>query len=411
MVLRQNRDRSPSRSSTISDIRDISYAWQHSWSSEEEDTEESESEEVIREDDMSVRDSQKPVDVDNVDSDNEEILNDADDPEDLEDALAKPEYLPETNHSEQSQEQNISSCPAARTNDVSSDDTCGQDTSYLHCQDILQEIVESTFYIELPGPDEEDGNCASSETDCSDILDDIIVNSVGLVEGFRAVQESVNVSSLSDVLCDNFDLSSPPIANSAQFHNDIAQTPHLSDDKDCSIRLAQKFDKNEAESFNSNQEPQTVLGYLTQTPWYRLSCHKKTELKGEEEPVGRASLYVEDQESPEDYKEGGYHPVAVGDVYQERYAVLRKLGWGHFSTVWLCWDSLDSVFTALKVVKSARHYTETAIDEIKLLKSVRTSDPVDAFCHKTVQLLDDFMISGPHGIHVCMVFEVGKLPN
>ena len=109
LVLRQNRDRSPSRSSTISDIRDISYAWQHSWSSEEEDTEESESEEVIREDDMSVRDSQKPVDVDNVDSDNEEILNDADDPEDLEDALAKPEYLPETNHSEQSQEQNISS--------------------------------------------------------------------------------------------------------------------------------------------------------------------------------------------------------------------------------------------------------------------------------------------------------------
>ena len=317
LVLRQNRDRSPSRSSTISDIRDISYAWQHSWSSEEEDTEESESEEVIREDDMSVRDSQKPVDVDNVDSDNEEILNDADDPEDLEDALAKPEYLPETNHSEQSQEQNISSCPAARTNDVSSDDTCGQDTSYLHCQDILQEIIESTFYIELPGPDEEDGNCASSETDCSDILDDIIVNSVGLVEGFRAVQESVNVSSLSDVISDNFDLSSPPIANSAQFHNDIAQTPHLSDDKDCSIRLAQKFDKNEAESFNSNQEPQTVLGYLTQTPWYRLSCHKKTELKGEEEPVGRASLYVEDQESPEDYKEGGYHPVAVGDVYQE----------------------------------------------------------------------------------------------
>ena len=50
--------------------------------------------------------------------------------------------------------------------------------------------------------------------------------------------------------------------------------------------------------------------------------------------------------------------------------MVRKLGWGHFSTVWLCWDSLAAAFVALKVVKSARHYTETAIDEIKLLKSV-----------------------------------------
>jgi len=35
---------------------------------------------------------------------------------------------------------------------------------------------------------------------------------------------------------------------------------------------------------------------------------------------------------------GGYHPVKIGDVYHSRYQVVRKLGWGHFSTVWLCWD-------------------------------------------------------------------------
>ena len=57
-------------------------------------------------------------------------------------------------------------------------------------------------------------------------------------------------------------------------------------------------------------------------------------------------------------------------MYQERYIVLRKVGWGHFSTVWLGWDLTTQTFVALKVVKSARHYTETAIDEIKLLKSV-----------------------------------------
>lgn len=31
----------------------------------------------------------------------------------------------------------------------------------------------------------------------------------------------------------------------------------------------------------------------------------------------------------------------------------------------------DKRFVAMKVVKSAEHYTETALDEIKLLKSVR----------------------------------------
>lgn len=35
---------------------------------------------------------------------------------------------------------------------------------------------------------------------------------------------------------------------------------------------------------------------------------------------------------------GGYHPVRLGDLYNERYNVIRKLGWGYFSTVWLCWD-------------------------------------------------------------------------
>lgn len=47
----------------------------------------------------------------------------------------------------------------------------------------------------------------------------------------------------------------------------------------------------------------------------------------------------EEQEDPKDYCKGGYHPVNIGDVYNGRYKVLRKVGWGHFSTVWLCWDT------------------------------------------------------------------------
>ncbi|XP_029107848.1 SRSF protein kinase 2-like isoform X3 [Scleropages formosus] len=114
----------------------------------------------------------------------------------------------------------------------------------------------------------------------------------------------------------------------------------------------------------------------------------------------------EEQEDPADYCKGGYHPVKIGDLFNGRYHVIRKLGWGHFSTVWLCWDIQGRRFVALKVVKSAQHYTETALDEIKLLRCVRESDPSDRNKDMVVQLIDDFKISGVNGTHVCMVFEV-----
>ncbi|XP_072290949.1 SRSF protein kinase 2 isoform X2 [Eucyclogobius newberryi] len=114
----------------------------------------------------------------------------------------------------------------------------------------------------------------------------------------------------------------------------------------------------------------------------------------------------EEQEDPTDYCKGGYHLVKIGDLFNGRYHVIRKLGWGHFSTVWLCWDIQVKNFVAMKVVKSAQHYTETALDEIKLLRCVRESDPDDPNKDMVVQLIDDFKISGVNGIHVCMVFEV-----
>ena len=58
---------------------------------------------------------------------------------------------------------------------------------------------------------------------------------------------------------------------------------------------------------------------------------------------------------------------------------------------------------ALKEQKSAQHYTEEAMDEIKILKQIADGDPDDSKC--VVKLLDHFKHSGPNGNHVCMVFE------
>ncbi|KAF8809284.1 kinase-like protein [Phlegmacium glaucopus] len=138
-----------------------------------------------------------------------------------------------------------------------------------------------------------------------------------------------------------------------------------------------------------------------------------------------ASIMTEDEEDWEDYVKGGYHPVKIGDTFSdERYIVVRKLGWGHFSTVWLAKDQKMNRHVALKVVKSAPRYTETALDEIKLLQRLITSStppvppspsnpnppPSPSHTHAgrshVISFLDHFRHKGPNGIHVCMVFEV-----
>ena len=139
-----------------------------------------------------------------------------------------------------------------------------------------------------------------------------------------------------------------------------------------------------------------------------------------------------DSEGEESYKAGGYHPVQIGEVYKNRYKVVSKLGWGHFSTVWLAEDLEGSrstgraCYVALKVQKSASHYTEAAYDEIELLSKARNSRNAPAWKNArgyyssrqlcpgpqsdpeytgVVSLCDYFETTGPNGVHVCMVFE------
>jgi len=99
--------------------------------------------------------------------------------------------------------------------------------------------------------------------------------------------------------------------------------------------------------------------------------------------------------------------VSVGESFKDgKYIVTRKLGWGHFSTVWLSRDAETGRHVALKVVRSAAHYTETAVDEIKLLNKVVQASQTHPGKKHVVSLLDSFEHKGPNGTHVCMVFEV-----
>ncbi|KAG7101357.1 Serine/threonine-protein kinase SRPK like [Verticillium longisporum] len=51
----------------------------------------------------------------------------------------------------------------------------------------------------------------------------------------------------------------------------------------------------------------------------------------------------------ESYRPGGFHPVHLGDIMNERYEIIRKLGNGSYSTVWLALDSKHNRFVVLKI--------------------------------------------------------------
>ncbi|KAF5624006.1 CMGC SRPK kinase [Fusarium sp. NRRL 25303] len=105
----------------------------------------------------------------------------------------------------------------------------------------------------------------------------------------------------------------------------------------------------------------------------------------------------------EDYRPGGFHPVHLGDLFNDgQFKVIRKLGEGAYSTVWLAHDLRNSRYVALKILISEN--TEETSHELHVLHHLAKVAPQDGTRHVT-QLLTDFEHKGPNGIHKCLVFE------
>lgn len=118
-------------------------------------------------------------------------------------------------------------------------------------------------------------------------------------------------------------------------------------------------------------------------------------------PFGLKKLY--------DYEHGGHHPVHLGDVINERYRIVHKLGNGGFANVWLCRDIQDSGFqyVALKLLMaetSTLDYGELHLGELR-----NALGPSDCDCDGAAYIslpLDQFNIQGPNGSHLCFVYPV-----
>ena len=119
---------------------------------------------------------------------------------------------------------------------------------------------------------------------------------------------------------------------------------------------------------------------------------------------------MEGSEEASEYKSGGYHPVKIGEIYYSRYKILQKIGYGHFSTVWLCEDLNTNTKVALKIQKSANNYTDAAMDEIDIVSKIHRNSANPKWQHgeetHVIRILHHFMHRGPYGNHVCLVFEM-----
>eukprot|EP00535_Pseudo-nitzschia_heimii_P010784 CAMPEP_0197197190 /NCGR_PEP_ID=MMETSP1423-20130617/32737_1 /TAXON_ID=476441 /ORGANISM="Pseudo-nitzschia heimii, Strain UNC1101" /LENGTH=1030 /DNA_ID=CAMNT_0042651007 /DNA_START=343 /DNA_END=3435 /DNA_ORIENTATION=- len=206
------------------------------------------------------------------------------------------------------------------------------------------------------------------------------------------------------------------------------------DDKDYGSRDGSYSDASDAESDNDNDATDDDHDDEGSQHSQQTEDEDEDSQDDNDEKHGSDSGedYTDDEDEGEDgYKPGGYHRVKIGEVYNQRYVVIKKLGWGHFSTVWMVKDrkavqnNEGEPFLALKVQKSADHYTEAAMDEVELLdcihkernrqhnlpKQKKDSDKVTAgemaeFSKYCATLHDSFFHSGSNGRHMCMVFSM-----
>ncbi|KAK7934577.1 hypothetical protein PG985_000072 [Apiospora marii] len=100
------------------------------------------------------------------------------------------------------------------------------------------------------------------------------------------------------------------------------------------------------------------------------------------------------------YDPNDFYPVRLGEILGGRYQVLAKLGFGSFSTTWLCRDLQNNVYQTVKVcVLGCEESDEVAIsDHITSIESGHIGK------QRLRLVLDRFQITGSHGPHQCLVF-------
>ncbi|KAJ8128705.1 hypothetical protein O1611_g4929 [Lasiodiplodia mahajangana] len=110
------------------------------------------------------------------------------------------------------------------------------------------------------------------------------------------------------------------------------------------------------------------------------------------------SVKIEEETLPF-YNPRLFYPVRIGEVFNNRYQVVAKLGYGTTSTTWLCHDLSDHRYVTLKVHTNALT-SNRELEVYQYLKDLESDHPG----REMIRMLEDsFKLRGPYGTHEIFV--------
>ncbi|KAI0628023.1 kinase-like domain-containing protein [Trametes polyzona] len=125
-----------------------------------------------------------------------------------------------------------------------------------------------------------------------------------------------------------------------------------------------------------------------------------------------AAGWEAEEEPLKDYARdaNGYLPVAIGDILGSHYRIIRKIGWGGYSTVWITQDIRRGQagghrYSALKIMTRVATEAQERLQELAFMRCMQERSPQHPGHQHIIQLREDFYQRGPHGRHLCLVME------
>ncbi|OCL03204.1 CMGC protein kinase [Glonium stellatum] len=124
-------------------------------------------------------------------------------------------------------------------------------------------------------------------------------------------------------------------------------------------------------------------------------------------------ILIEEERIP-GYNPKNFYPVNPGDILNNRYRIVAKLGWGTTSTVWLAQDTQrwwwnSNRYVTLKIAVSGFTDEDAAKHERNITRSLETNPSHNGFDFVRT-MLDSFEAIGPEGKHLCLVYEPMREP-
>ncbi|KAJ6114381.1 serine-threonine protein kinase [Penicillium sp. IBT 16267x] len=95
------------------------------------------------------------------------------------------------------------------------------------------------------------------------------------------------------------------------------------------------------------------------------------------------------------------HPDSVGQILNDRYEIIKELGSGRYSNVWLARDQKHGSYSAIKFLREDSDGGKNDTFELAILKCLSEGNPNHTGYQHVARLLDHFM----YGRHLCLVLE------